>query len=180
MMRFHRSLTAASALAFSVVIAFAADKPSVFVTGANFLQVAGSSGEAGVSGAADATVAKGIKLFRKGCPSVEVTTQQDKADYIVGVTNSGSGAARRGRRVEVFTPEGAVVFASLTRRLKNAVKDACGAITKGRFPHRMLPRPRLHSPIVHNDQDRGASEHRLELPLFQLAPVSPLLVHSSR
>ena len=149
------------------MIAFAADKPSVFVTGANFLQVAGSSGEAGVSGAADATVAKGIKLFRKGCPSVEVTTQQDKADYIVGVTNSGSGAARRGRRVEVFTPEGAVVFASLTRRLKNAVKDACGAITKGRFPHRMLPRPRLHSPIVHNDQDRGASEHRLELPLFQ-------------
>jgi len=167
MIRFHRSLTAVSALAFSAVIALAADKPRVFVTGANFLQVAGSSGKASVSGVADATVAKGIKLFRKGCPSVEVTTQQDKADYIVGVTNSGSGAVRRGRRVEVFTPEGAVVFASLTRRLKNGVKDACGAITKGRLPHRVLPRLQLHSPIVYNDQDRGASEHRPDLPPYQ-------------
>ena len=161
-MRFHRSLTAASALAFSIVIAFAADKPRVFVTGAN--------GEASVSGVAAATVAEGIKLFRKGCPSVEVATQQDKADYIVGVTNSGSGALRRGRRVEVFTPEGAVVFASVTRRLKNAVKDACGAITKGGFPpspHRLLLRPQLHSPSVHNDQDRGAREHRLDLPPCQ-------------
>ena len=130
MMGFQRGLITASALMFSVPIGFAADKPRVFVTGGNSFQVAGSSGEASVSGVADPTAAEGIRLFRKECSAVEVTTRQDKADYIVGVTNDGRSALEKGRRVVVSTPEGTIVLADSTRRLKNAVKDACEAITK--------------------------------------------------
>jgi hypothetical protein len=86
-MKSRHSLIAASALVFSVAIGFAADKPQVFVTGGNSFQVAGSSGEVSVSGIADPTAAQGIKLFLEKCPSVEVTTRQDKADNIEGVTN---------------------------------------------------------------------------------------------
>jgi outer membrane lipoprotein SlyB len=102
----------------------------VFVTGGNSFQVAGSSGEVSVSGIADPTAAQGIKLFLEKCPSVEVTTRQDKADYIVGVTNDGRSGLEKGRRIVVSTPEGTIILADSARRLKNAVKDACEAITK--------------------------------------------------
>lgn len=144
MMGFRRSLIEASALVlvFSVVIGFAADKHQVFVTGGNSFQVAGSGSEASVSGVADSTAAEGIKRFRKKCPAVEVTTRQDKADYIVALTNDGRSVLERGRRVVVSTPEGTIVVANSTRRLKNAVKDACEAITK-----EWLARPSRAAPV---------------------------------
>ncbi len=114
----------------SVAQAFASEKPKVFVTGENSFQVSGKGGQESVSGIANATAAEGIKLFRDECPAADLTTRSDKADYIVGVTDDGSGAGRKGRRAVVSTQEGTMLFANSTRSLKNAVKDACGAIEK--------------------------------------------------
>lgn len=109
---------------------FADGRPKVFVTGENSFQVSGTRGDASVSGVAGSTAAEGIKIFLKECPSVELTTRQDRADYIVGLSDDGSGVGRKGRRAVVSTTEGTVVLANSTRSLKNAVKDACRAIDK--------------------------------------------------
>jgi hypothetical protein len=114
---------------------FAAEKPKVFVTGENSFQVSGSAGEQSVSGVGDSTVAEGIKLLQRDCSAVVVNMRRDKADYIVSVTDDGSGAARKGRRAVVFTPDGSLIFANSARSLKNAVKDACSAIEKNWAEH---------------------------------------------
>ena len=121
--------------AFVALFAFllamsAADKPKVFVSGDNSFQVNGPTGEEHVSGTGDSTVAEGIKLLQDNCPFVAVNMRRDKADYIVSVTDDGSGAARKGRRAVVFTPDGNLLIAHSTRSLKNAIKDSCDAIQK--------------------------------------------------
>jgi len=130
----HHSLATVTAMMVMfvpvIVLGDGKPKPKAFITGNNSFHVSGSGGETSVSGVADSTAAEGIKLFRKECPSVEVTVRQDRADYIVGVTDDGSGAGRRGRRAVVSTSDGTVVFANSTRSLKNVVKDACKAIDK--------------------------------------------------
>lgn len=71
-----------------------------------------------------------IKLFHKKCPAVDLTIRQDKADYIVGVSDDGSGDYRKGRRAVVSTSEGTVVMANSARNLSSVVKEACVAIAK--------------------------------------------------
>lgn len=121
-------------------IAFAADKPKVFVTGSNSFQVNGPSGEEQVSGIGGSTVAEGIKLFQEHCTPVSLNMRRDMADYIVAVTDDGSGAARKGRRAVVFKRNGDLVMADSTRSLKSAVKDACAAIQKDWSTHPVTSR----------------------------------------
>jgi len=104
--------------------------PKVFVTGGNSWQVTGSAGDAQVSGVGGSTVAEGIKLFREKCSAVELNMLRDRADYIVAVSDDGSGAGRKGRRAIVFRPDGQLIFANSARSLSNAVKDACAAMSK--------------------------------------------------
>lgn len=110
--------------------AFAESKPKVFVTGENSFQVSGAKGDASISGVAGSVAAEGIKIFLKECQSVELTTRQDRADYIVSLSDDGSGPGRKGRRAVISTTEGRIVFVNSTRSLKNAVKDSCRAIDK--------------------------------------------------
>ena len=106
-----------------------AQTPKVFVTGGNSWQVSGSAGDAQVSGVGDSTVAEGIKLFREKCSAVELNMLRERADYIVAVSDDGSGAGRKGRRAIVFRPDGQLIFANSARGLSNAVKDACAAVS---------------------------------------------------
>lgn len=109
-------------------VGVAAGKAKVFVTGGDSWQTTDSTGAQSPSGV-NATAAEGIKLFREQCPAVEVNMRRDKADYVVALSDDGSGAGRKGRRAVVFTPDGEILFANSTRSLKNAVKDACRAIS---------------------------------------------------
>jgi hypothetical protein len=109
---------------------FGADKPKVFVTGQSSFQVSGAGGEESVSGIGDPIVAEGIKLFQNNCAVVTVNMRRVKADYIVSVSDDGSGAGRKGRRTVVFIPSGELIFSNSARSLKNTVKDACQAIGK--------------------------------------------------
>jgi len=102
--------------------------PKVFVSGGNSFQISGGSGEDQVSGNAGPTVAEGIKLFQDRCPGVMINMRRDAADYIVSVTDDGSGAARKGRRAIVSKPNGDLLKAESDRSLKTAVEHACAAI----------------------------------------------------
>lgn len=108
---------------------FAAEKPKVFITGQNSFQAQSSEGEQQVSGVGGPVEAEGIKRFQD-CSACTVTMRRDKADYIVSLTDDGSGAGRKGRRVVVFRPSGDLVLAESVRALGNAIKDACKAIEK--------------------------------------------------
>lgn len=102
--------------------------PKVFVSGGNSFQISGGSGEDQVSGNAGPTVAEGIKLFQDRCPGVMINMRREAADYIVSVTDDGSGAARKGRRAIVSKPNGDLLKAESDRSLKTAVEHACAAI----------------------------------------------------
>jgi hypothetical protein len=90
-----------------------AEKPRVMVTGDNA-----------------SIIAEGIKLAQSECHEVTLNTRSDLADYVMAVSDDGSGAGRKGRRAVVTKPNGDIVATVATRSLKNAVKDACGAIAK--------------------------------------------------
>jgi hypothetical protein len=126
------TVIAIAALAMAILPrnAFAADKPKVFITGENSFQVEAPDGERQVSGVGGPTVAEGVKLFQDKCASCIINMRRDRADYIVSLTDDGSGPARKGRRAIVFSPSGDLLFAESVRSLSSAVKDACNAIGK--------------------------------------------------
>lgn len=126
----------ANVLAIALLLALASTsasashgKPVVFVTGDDSWQTSSPSGATSAS-SINATAAEGIKLVQQNCSGVAVNMRRDKADYVIALSDDGSGSARKGRRAVVFTPDGQVVFVNSTRSLKNAVKDACTAIAK--------------------------------------------------
>jgi hypothetical protein len=127
---FRRTIIALVVMVGTAGTARAAEKPRVFITGENSFQVETPGGEQQVSGVGGPVVAEGIKLFQAKCQSCLINMRRDKADYIVSLTDDGSGVARKGRRAIVFTPSGDLVFAESVRSLSNAVKDACNAIDK--------------------------------------------------
>lgn len=109
-----------AAIALSVwlcISAIAQEKPKVTVSGDN-----------------SSITSEGIKLAQSECHNITVNMRSDLSDYLMTVSDDGSGAARKGRRAVVTKPNGDVVSTVSARSLKNAVKDACVAITND-WPH---------------------------------------------
>ena len=107
-----------------VAIAAAQDsKRRVFVTQSESWEQRGRNG-----GAAPQT-AEIIKTFAATCPSVTVTNNRERADYIVQLDHEGGkGWARRDNKVAVFTKDGDLLHSGSTRTLGASVQDACKAI----------------------------------------------------
>jgi hypothetical protein len=88
----------------------------------------GSGGGGFVGGSKPQTVEL-IKTFGQRCPSVLVTMDRIKADYIVLFDReSAKGYAMRRDKIAVFKKNGDVLYSGSTRSLGNAVQDSCNAI----------------------------------------------------
>lgn len=132
-----KKLFAFGAIAGSVLLAAAADKPRVFVTDSKSWEISGGFGAAdgagggSVKGGARPQTAEIIKTFGERCPEVTVTMKQERADYVVLLDHEGGkDFFRRDNKVAVFDKEGDAIFSASTRSLGHAVKDSCIAIRR--------------------------------------------------
>lgn len=83
----------------------------------------------GVRGGARPQTAEIIKTFKERCPSLTITSKQDRADYTVLLQHEGGkDLIRRDNKFAVFNKDGDALESGSTRSLGNAVKDACQAI----------------------------------------------------
>jgi hypothetical protein len=74
----------------------------------------------------EAHQANAIRIFNDRCPSAQITTAKDKANYFVQLPPT---SFQQNKNVVVVTNEaGDVVHSGATLNLGNAVKDACTAI----------------------------------------------------
>lgn len=82
-----------------------------------------------VEGGARPQTAEIIKTFHERCPDVELTSQQEMADFTVILEHEGGkGLIRRDNKVVLFDVEGVAVYSGSTRTLGNAVKNVCNEI----------------------------------------------------
>jgi hypothetical protein len=125
--------------AVSAWFAAAADKPRIFFTESHPLQVSGEQLDASgkstisVSGGSSPELTEVMKAFTRACPDVAVTSNRDKADYLVRFDHEGTNPTTpftRGNKVAVFDKNEDLIYITSTRLLSSAVKDTCSAITK--------------------------------------------------
>ncbi len=118
--------------------AIGADKPRVFIT---------ESGASQFSGEAEVPQGKGsmaftagtspqnievLKAFSKQCPQVLITSNRDKADYVIRFDHdeiNPTTAFVKGNKVAVFNRSEDLIYTTSTRLLGPAVKSACLAIS---------------------------------------------------
>jgi hypothetical protein len=86
-------------------------------------------GGSGSGGAAPQT-AEIIKTFGQRCPAVIVTSNKDRADFVVTLEHEGAKGLGKDSKVAVFNKDGDVIYSGSTRSIGAAVKDACAAIMK--------------------------------------------------
>jgi len=119
-------------------LAFADDKPRVFITDSQSWEMSGSAGGSGgtfgaeTHGGARPQTAEIIKTFGERCPQVTVNNIQAKADYIVLLDHEGGkGFLRHRNKVAVFTRlTGDSIVSHSTLSLGGSVQEACAAINK--------------------------------------------------
>jgi len=114
-----------------------AARPRIFVTDSSSWSVGGSSGGnkdgfgGHFSGGARPQTAEIIKTFTQECKDVLVTTNKEKADYVVILEHEGGkGYLRRDNKFALASKDGDIIATGSTRSLGNSVKDACAAIRK--------------------------------------------------
>jgi hypothetical protein len=118
-------------------------KVRVFVTDSQSWETRGSAAAGGnsngwgatssFSGGARPQTAEIIKTLNERCPSLTVTNNLGKADYVVVLDHEGGkGLLRHRNKIAVFNRNGDDIFSDSTRELGNAVKDACEAMAKPR------------------------------------------------
>jgi ABC-type phosphate transport system substrate-binding protein len=123
--------------------AAAQDKPRVFVTDSDSWQASGGFGGAGGtvggggSGGARPQTAEIMKTFGSKCPGVTVTINRDRADYIVILEHEGGKELfQKDNKLAVFDKEGDMILSNSTRKLGNAVKEACEVMRPARVASR--------------------------------------------
>ncbi len=78
-----------------------------------------------------------MKAFTKQCPGVVITSNRDKADYVVRFDHDGASPTTpfvKGNKVAVFDRNDDLVFSDSSRLLGSSVKSACAAILKNGKP----------------------------------------------
>ena len=114
-----------------------ADKPRVFVTESQPLHIAGDAavgdakGSLLVAGGTTRENVEVMKNFSQYCPGVVVTSNRDKAEYVVRLDHEGANPTTlfvHGNKVAVFNKAEDLIYSGSTRLLSRAVKDACEAI----------------------------------------------------
>ena len=72
-----------------------------------------------------------MKSFVRYCPSVTVTANREKADYLVRLDHEAINPTTlfvHGNKVAAFNKNEDLMYSNSTRILSSAVKDACVAI----------------------------------------------------
>lgn len=115
------------------------DKIRVFITDSRSWEMRGGGvitddgGFSGGGGGARPQTAEITKTFRERCPSLTVTSDKDKANYVILLDHEGGKSpVLRDNKVVIYNKDGDVIFSGSTRSLGNAVKDACVAIEQDR------------------------------------------------
>jgi hypothetical protein len=121
----------------SCLVAAPPPKPRIFITETTAPQ---ASGDAAVGDAKGSLAFVGgnspqnvevIRAFERYCPAVVVTSNWDKADYLVRFDHEAINPTTpftHGNKVAVFDKGEDLVYSNATRVLSSAVKGACGAI----------------------------------------------------
>jgi len=113
----------------------AAEKPRVYITESHPLQVT-SKGTDGVtpfvvSGGESRENVEVMKSFAQHCPGVVVTSNRDKAAYVVRLDHEATSPQTpflRNNKVAVFNQNEDLIYSGSTHLLGPAVKAACSAI----------------------------------------------------
>ena len=124
-----RLLLVAAAGFTAAFTASAADKPRVFITESGVTEIS----------AENLTVRKGtspenievMKAFLKHCPAVVVTSNREKADYVVRFDRESPGPITpfvKGNKVAAFDRNQDLVYSDSARYLARAVKSTCSAL----------------------------------------------------
>ena len=133
------AIAAAVTMPWSVA---AAEKPRVFITESQSMQLSGDAalgeakGSLAFTGGTSPQNVEVMKTFIQRCPEVIVTSNRDKADYIVRLDREEPNPTTpfvRGNKVAIFNKDEDLIYGHSTRLLGNAVKGACAAI-RGAWP----------------------------------------------
>ena len=121
------------------VTASAQERQRVFVSDSQSWELAGgftatnSVATGVVKGGSRPQTVEVMKTFSERCPTVTVTMDKGKADYVVLFDREGGkGLVRKRDKIAVFKKDGDLLFSDSTRSVGNAVQDACEAIERGR------------------------------------------------
>ncbi len=113
------------------------EKPRVFITESQSLQLSGKAGvgdaKGGVSvvGGTSPQNVEVMKMFLQRCPGVAVTANRSKADYLVRLDHEEPNPTTlfvHGNKLAVFNNNDDLIYSSSTRLLSSAVKSACEVI----------------------------------------------------
>ena len=136
----HANLALFAALGLATPFsASAAEKPRVFISESQSLQVSanaaldGAKGELDVHGPSSPQNIEVMKAFAERCPQVVVTSNRDKADYVLRFDHDEINPTTlfvHGNKVAVFDRNDDLVYSDATRLLRNAVKGACTALVR--------------------------------------------------
>lgn len=137
-----RTKLAVSALAITSALlgGVAAEKPRIFITESQALQLSGNGavgdakGGVSVVGGTSPQNVEVMKTFQRRCPAVIVTGNRDKADFVVRLDHEEPNPTTlfvHGNKVAVFNKEDDLIYSRSTRMLTSAVNGACAAITRG-------------------------------------------------
>ena len=116
---------------------YAAEKPKLFITESSALQLAGDAkvgetkGSLSVMGGTSPQNVEVMKAFQKHCPGLTVTSNREKADYLVRLDHepvSPTTPFVKGNKVAVFDKNEDLIYTNTTRTLAPAVRGACSAI----------------------------------------------------
>lgn len=116
----------------------AAERPRVFITESMAVQVSGDAavadakGSLALTGGTSPQNVEVIKAFSERCPTVIVTANREKADYLVRLDHEAINPTTpftHGNKVAVFDGEGDLLYSHSSRLLGSVVKGACVAIT---------------------------------------------------
>lgn len=124
----QRSLILTILLSLSIA---AETKIRIYITESGAIQISGPS--MALTGPTTSENIEVMKAFQRHCPSVAVTADRDKADFIVRLDRESPSPVTpfvRGNKVAVFNREADLVYSHSSRLLAPAVKGACAAVTK--------------------------------------------------
>ena len=111
----------------------AAEKPRVFLTESGVAEI--TSDAISVRKGTSAESIEVMKGFIKHCPTVAITANREKADYVVRFDREGINPTTpfvKGNKVAVFNREEDLVFSTSGRFLPGVVKATCAAVTAAR------------------------------------------------
>ena len=117
---------------------FTQEKPRIFITDSQSWSAVGGfsatkgTGFGGLVAGSNSQTTKVINYFAKYCPTVAVTNDPEKADYVVRFDQDSSRLSRY--YIAVFKKDRDLVFSGTTIRVPNAIKDACAALKKQLSP----------------------------------------------